>query len=226
MPRRSRDLQAGFAGGAEDQETSAMTKVDLRRDLHPLYAAKRQPAFVDVPALSCLMVDGHGDPNTSPDYRAALSALYATSYAAKFALKRAAKLDYVVMPLEGLWWSSDMAAFDASHKSSWDWSIFIVQPDAVTPSVLGAAITTAIAKAPASALDRLHLERFAEGRAAQLLHFGPYSSEGPTIAALHDFIADHGCRMVGKHHEIYLGNPARSAPEKLKTIIRQPVAPR
>lgn len=203
-----------------------MAKLDLRRDLHALYAPRRQPGFVDVPVLSCLMVDGHGDPNTSPDYRAAVSALYATSYAAKFALKRAGTLDYVVMPLEGLWWSSDVMGFDATEKSSWNWTMFIVQPDEVTPPVLEAAKATTAAKTPSPAVDRLRLERFTEGRAAQLLYLGPYSAEGPTIAALHDFIADHGFRMTGKHHEIYLGNPARSAPEKLKTIIRQPVVPR
>jgi hypothetical protein len=200
-------------------------KTDLRREMRPLYTAGPRPEFIDVPELACLMVDGHGDPNTSPEYRAAISALYSTSYAAKFALKRAGILDYAVMPLEGLWWSSDPAAFGAAQKAAWDWTALIVQPFEVTAAVLEAAKAAAASKAPSGALERLRLERFTEGRAAQVLHLGPYSAEGPTIHALHDFIAENGCRMTGKHHEIYLGNPARSAPEKLRTIIRQPVAP-
>jgi hypothetical protein len=174
--------------------------------MRPLYSARQHPEFIDVPELSCLMVDGQGDPNTSPQYRAAISALYSTSYAAKFALKRAGILDYAVMPLEG-------------------WTALIVQPFEVTASALEAAKARAASKGQSGALERLRLERFTEGRAAQVLHLGPYSEEGPTIRALHDFIAENGCRMTGKNHEIYLGNPARSAPEKLRTIIRQPVAP-
>ena len=201
----------------------ATTKVDLKRELREYYAPKRTPALVEVPELAFLMVDGHGDPNVSVEYRDAVSALFAVSYGARFALKRAGVLDYGVMPLEGLWWVPNMSTFSTGEKSAWDWTAMIVQPDEVTADVLADAKASAAAKKALPALDRLRLERFAEGPAAQVLHIGPYSAEGPTIAALHAFIADNGLERAGKHHEIYLGDPRRSAPEKLKTVIRQPV---
>jgi hypothetical protein len=198
-------------------------KVDFKRELTEFYAARRSPAVVQVPELAFLMIDGHGDPNTSGEYRDAVSALFSVSYAARFALKRAGVIDFGVMPLEGLWWASDMSAFSSGDKSAWDWTMVIMQPDEVTADVLADAKARAAAKVPATALGRLRLERFAEGLAAQVLHVGPYSAEGPTIASLHGFIAEQGRELAGKHHEIYLGDPRRSAPEKLKTIIRQPM---
>jgi hypothetical protein len=198
-------------------------KIDLKRELREYYAPKRNPTVVDVPELAFLMVDGHGDPNTSADYRDAVSALFSVSYAARFALKRAGVIDYGVMPLEGLWWVPDMATFSTADKSEWDWTMMILQPSEVTDAVLAEAKVSAAAKRSLPALDRLRLERFAEGAAAQVLHVGPYSAEGPTITALHAFIGEQGRELAGKHHEIYLGDPARSAPERLKTIIRQPM---
>ena len=198
------------------------TKVDLKRDLHELYAAARTPALVEVPELSFLMVDGHGDPNTTRDFRDAVSALFSVSYTAKFALKRAGAIDYSVMPLEGLWWTAGMSSFWTAEKSDWEWRAMIMQPSQVTGEVLDDAKAKAAEKRSLPALERLRLEPFAEGPAAQVLHVGPYSTEGPTIAALHAFIAEQGYAPVGKHHEIYLGDPSRSAPEKLRTIVRQP----
>jgi hypothetical protein len=198
-------------------------KIDLKRELREYYAPKRNPTVVDVPELAFLMVDGHGDPNTSAEYRDAVSAIFSVSYAARFALKRAGVIDYGVMPLEGLWWVPDMATFSTADKSEWDWTMMILQPSEVTEAVLAEAKVSAAAKRSLPALDRLRLERFAEGAAAQVLHVGPYSAEGPTITALHDFIGEQGRELAGKHHEIYLGDPARSAPERLKTIIRQPM---
>jgi hypothetical protein len=198
-------------------------KVGFKRELTEFYAARGSPAVVEVPEPAFLMIDGHGDPNTSGEYRGAVSALFSVSYAARFALKRAGVIDFGVMPLEGLWWVSDMSAFPVDDKSAWDWTMLIMQPDEVTGDVLADAKVRAAAKVPVTALKRLRLERFAEGLAAQVLHVGPYSAEGPTIASLHAFIAEHGRELAGKHHEIYLGDLRRSAPEKLKTIIRQPV---
>lgn len=125
--------------------------------------------------------------------------------------------------MEGLWWASEMSAFSSGDKSAWDWTMVIMQPDEVTADVLADAKARATAKVPATALGRLRLERFAEGLAAQVLHVGPCSAEGPTIASLHAFIAEQGRELADKHHEIYLGDPRCSAPEKLKTIIRQPM---
>jgi hypothetical protein len=198
-------------------------KVDFKRELGEFYTARRSPAVVEVPELAFVMIDGHGDPDTSGEYRDAVSALFSVSYAARFALKRAGVIDFGVMPLEGLWWAADMSAFSSGDKSAWEWTMLIMQPDEVTADVLADAKVRAAAKAPAAALERLRLERFAEGLAAQVLHLGPYSAEGPVIASLHAFIAGQGRELAGKHHEIYLGDPSRTAPERLKTIIRQPV---
>ena len=199
------------------------TKVDLRRELRQFDTAKRLPGVVEVPELAFVAIDGHGDPNTSEDYREAVSALFSVSYAARFALKRAGVIDFGVMPLEGLWWATDMSAFSIADKSAWDWTMLIMQPDEVTADVFAAAKDKAAAKVPRAALGRLRLERLAEGLAAQVLHVGPYSAEGPTVVSLHAFVAEQGRELAGKHHEVYLGDPRRSAPEKLKTIIRQPM---
>lgn len=201
------------------------TKVDLKREHRDLYAAPREPVLVDVPELAFLMVDGRGDPNTAPEYTQAIEALYSVAYTLKFTLKRAAEpFDYTVMPLEGLWWAPDMASFAAGDRSKWEWTAMIAQPDAVTAELVERAVEQASAKKPLPAAARLRLERFDEGRSAQVMHVGPYSAEGPTIERLHAFIAEHGLALRGKHHEIYLGDPRRTAPERLKTIIRQPVA--
>jgi len=203
------------------------TKVDFKRELRELYSAKQEATLVEVPELHFAMVDGHGDPNEAPEYVEAVQALFSVSYTARFALKRAPDgLDYGVMPLEGLWWAKDMSAFTTGDKSSWDWTMMIMQPAQVTPEVFEAARGTAARKKSLPAIDRLRLESFKEARSAQLLHVGPYATEGPTIKRLHAFIADQGCEPVGKHHEIYLNDPSRTAPEKLRTIIRQPVRQR
>ena len=202
-----------------------MPRIDLRRERAALYSATRAPAYVDVPALPYLMIDGHGDPNTEPEYAAAVQALYSVAYTLRFALKRLPEpVDAPVMPLEGLWWTADMATFTTEDKSAWDWTLMIAVPDLVTASDVESARAAAARKHPDGSVRAVRLELFAEGRSAQVLHVGPYSAEGPTVAALHAFIAAHGQALAGKHHEIYLGDPRRSAPERLRTIVRQPVA--
>ncbi|MBI5310907.1 MAG: GyrI-like domain-containing protein [Actinobacteria bacterium] len=171
------------------------------------------------------MVDGKGDPNTSVEYEAAVAALYAVSYTLKFSTKRSPSgVDYKVMPLEGLWWSHDLSDFTTGNKSDWEWTMMIMQPDFVTPEDFEQARDAATAKKDLPAAPKLRLEKFREGSAAQVMYVGPYSDEGPTIKALHEFIEESGYVLDGKHHEIYLGDPRRTAPEKLKTIIRQPCA--
>ena len=202
------------------------TKIDMSREFKGLYAPGREPVLVEVPEFKFLMIDGHGDPNVSAEYRQAVEALYSVSYALKFALKRGPRqLDYRVMPLEGLWWVPDMSRFSIERKSDWDWTAMIRQPDEVDEALVGESVHTARRKKELPAADLLRLERFDEGPAAQVMHVGPYAAEGPTIARLHAFIAEQGCRRAGKHHEIYLSDPRRAAPEKLKTILRQPVSP-
>lgn len=200
-------------------------KIDFKEELKPLYkASAMEPAEVQVPPINYLMVDGEGDPNHSPAFEAAIEALYSLSYTIKFALKKGASaIDYGVMPLEGLWWADDMASFSIDDKSSWKWTLMIMQPPFVTPAVVDQAITDVKRKKNPKALGLVHFAALAEGRCAQILHVGPFSAEGPTVARLHRFIAERGCRLVGKHHEIYLSDPRRTDPAKLKTLLRQPM---
>jgi hypothetical protein len=172
------------------------------------------------------MIDGHGDPNRAPEYAQAVEAIYAVAYTAKFIVKRAPDgIDFAVMPLEGLWWTPDYSAFTTDDKSAWDWTMMIAQPEQVTAEVVEQARAKAARKKSLGAIGRVRLEHFREGRAAQVVHIGPYATEAPTIQSLHAFIAEKGFERAGKHHEIYLSNPRRSAPEKMKTIVRQPVTP-
>ena len=203
----------------------AVTKIDFKRELRGLYLPGRAPELVEVPPMMFLMVDGSGDPNTSAAYHEAIEALYTISYTVKFAVKDGdTAVDFGVMPLEGLWWGDPPAAL-AGDKSQWCWTAMIMQPEPVTAAVVDDARRRAAAKRSLPALERLRFERFDEGPSAQMLYLGPYAEEGPAIAALHAFIHEHGRVPAGRHHEIYLGDPRRCAPEKLRTVIRQPVAP-
>ncbi len=185
-------------------------------------ASAKRPEIVDVPAMSFLMVDGAGDPNTSQAYRDALEALYVVAYTLKFALKKAEGINYRVAPLEGLWWSEDLDAFLTGAKDNWLWTMMIAQPSIVTPAWVDKAMEEVQRKKAPVALALLRFERFHEGLSAQIMHIGPYATEAPTIQKLHDFIHIEGGTLTGHHHEIYLGDPRRAAPEKLKTVIRQP----
>jgi hypothetical protein len=169
------------------------------------------------------MIDGEGDPNTSPQYMAAIDALFNVSYTLKFMVKKTKSVDYAVMPLEGLWWVDDMTKFSVERKDEWKWTSMIMQPKPVTAEDLKLAIDQVRKKKDLPALSKLRFEFFHEGKAAQIMHIGPYSAEGPTIAKIHAFILNSGHALSGKHHEIYLNNPAKTAPEKLKTILRQPM---
>jgi len=201
-----------------------MKKIDLKKDLKTLYTASaKEVVRVAVPPMKFLMVDGIGDPNTSKSYAEAVEALYSVSYTAKFILKKGPQqIDYTVMPLEGLWWADDMAAFTTGDKAKWRWTAMIMQPDFVTKAVIDTALADVRKKKSLPGVERLRLEEFAEGHCAQVLHIGPFSEEGPTIARLHEFIDAKGMR-VGKHHEIYLSDIRRAEPSRWKTILRQPM---
>jgi hypothetical protein len=202
-----------------------MTTVMLDDSIEQLYRATTTPRLVRVPALMFLCVDGHGDPNTSPAYADAVRALFSMSYAAKFAIKRASGQNVKVSPLEGLWWAGDLTTFLTGQKSDWDWTMMIRQPNLVTSDLVERLAVDVTAKSSSPAVKDLRLVTFEEGLAAQVMHVGPYADEGPTIERLHSYIRDHGLVFDGhqhKHHEIYLGDPRRSAPAKLRTIIRQP----
>lgn len=202
-----------------------MEKVDFRKTL-PSYKADRIFRLIDVPPLAYVMIDGSGDPNTSPIYSRAIEWLYATSYALKFSAKASLGRDYVVPPLEGLWWSDNPADFVARRKDKWHWTLMICAPDFITNGMFD----TACAKASTKLVNKpatLRLERLSEGECLQILHVGSYDDEGPVLAKLHDEeMPARGLTFNGHHHEIYLSDPRRTEPSKLKTILRQPVRPR
>lgn len=190
------------------------------------YQAKAgQFRVLDVPDMRYLMVDGHGDPNTTPAYAAAIEALYPVAYALKFASKRELERDYVVPPLEGLWWAADMEAFStARDKSQWDWTMMIMIPEWVPPAMFSDAVAKVGAKKPHARVGDVRLEVLSGGRAVQTLHVGPYDDEGPVLERLHhEFIPANGLAVAGKHHEIYLSDARKVNPAKLRTILRQPV---
>ena len=198
---------------------SSQPKQDLKKTLDAYAARSGVFRVVDVPPTQYLMVDGAGDPNVSPDFATALESLYPVAYALKFTSKRELGRDYVVMPLEGLWWAEDMASFtDERDKNRWHWSLMIMQPDWITPELASAALDAAGATA-------VRFETLAEGRCVQTLHVGSFDDEGPTLATMHnEVIPGHGFTMTGRHHEIYLSDRRRVAPDRMRTILRQPVA--
>lgn len=201
-----------------------MEKLDLKKMHKTLYTpSAKTPSIIEVPPLQYIMVDGHGDPNTAPVYVEAIQTLYSLAYTLKFHVKKTLERDYTVMGLEGLWWVPDMKDFSTSSKSDWDWTMMILQPDFITPELFNEAKTQAVAKGKALLADRARLETYHEGTSVQIMYFGPYADEGPTIANMHNYAFDQGYVLGGKHHEIYMSDARRVAPEKNKTIIRQPI---
>ena len=209
---------------SDTERLKLMEKIDFKKELKHLYnpSAKKVSA-VDVPAMNFLMTDGVGEPNTSQLYRAAAEALFVVSYALKFMVKKGKGVDYAVMPLEGLWWVDDMAKFSAERKDEWKWTSMIMQPKYGSIDDVNVAIDNTRKRKNLTALSKLRFESFNEGESAQIMHIGPYSSEGPNITKIHTFILSSGHALSGKHHEIYLNDPNKTAPTKLKTILRQPM---
>ena len=201
-----------------------MSKVDFKKTLKQFYIPLKEFVIVDVPEMQFVMVDGHGDPNTAQEYQDAVEALYAVAYKMKFISKKTLEKDYVVPPLEGLWWAEDMETFHTREKSEWDWTMMIMTPEWINVEIFDEAIVQVHrAKDPAS-LDKVRLERYHEGLSVQIMHIGSYDDEGPILSQMHsDFIPKNGFVENGKHHEIYLSDPRRVALEKLKTVLRQPV---
>ena len=198
-----------------------MSKIDFKKELKHLYRpSTKEFDVVDVPAMDFLMIDGHGDPNTAQEYADAVQTLYGVAYKLKFLSKKEEGLDYVVPPLEGLWWVEDMTQFSAADKSAWDWTMMVMQPEFLTQEMLQKVLDE-VQDLPA--LPKLRVETYLEGLSVQIMYIGPYSDEEPTIARMHTFIDENGYVTAGKHHEIYLSDPRRVAPEKLKTVIRQPI---
>ncbi len=202
-----------------------MPKIDYRKKLKSLYGPSAKSVVqVEVPPQNYLMVDGAGDPNGSPEFAAAAEALFAVAYTIKFMVKKGPlAVDYGVMPLEGLWWTADMARFSVQDKSHWQWTLMIMQPDLVTGELVERAVAEVRRKKSPAAIDRLRFEALAEGACAQILHVGPFSAEGPAVEKVHRYIESLGRRPAGKHHEIYLSDIRKAAPTRWKTVIRQPM---
>ena len=199
------------------------SKVDFKKTLKQLYnPSLRQIHRVDVPEMNFLMVDGEGNPNTSPEYQRAIEALYTKSYGIKFALKSHGQ-DYVVPPLEGLWWMENMRDFSLVNKDQWKWTMMIMQPDWVTAELVNETRINAMKKKSNPSLSLIRFEKYLEGLCVQTLYRGAYADEAPKIAEIHEYIRANGFFLNGKHHEIYLGDPRKTSPEKLITILRQPV---
>ncbi len=201
-----------------------MASLDLKREYRKYYTARvGRPTLVEVPSRPFLMIDGAGDPNTSQEYAEAVAALCPIAYAIRAAIKRQTGDGYAVMPLEGLWWADDMAHFSVEDKSDWKWTMMICQPDVATVEMVATVIPEVTAEKTLAGGGRVRFATYEEGAAAQVMHLGPYADEAPTIQLLHEFIAAEGLERSGLHHEIYLGDPRKTDPAKLKTIIRQPV---
>jgi len=201
-----------------------MSKLDLRKELKQFYTARKKPSITDVPPGRFLAIMGRGEPGGSA-YQAALNALYSLAYALKFKCKAEGR-DFTVMTLEGLWWWDEEGVFsleDAPPREEWNWKSMMRQPDFITGEMLEEIRPQVREKKGIPEVDEVKLETFHEGLSAQIMHVGPYSEEEPTIERLHAFIAENGYRIRGLHHEIYLSDPRRTAPERWRTIIRQPI---
>ncbi|MEN8655051.1 GyrI-like domain-containing protein [Streptomyces sp. 21So2-11] len=203
-----------------------MQNYDVKKDLRDLFTAKKSFEVIDVPAMNFLMADGEGSPNTSQLYRDIVQALYATAYAVRARAIDELGRKHTVGPLEGLWWSDDLRAFTSRDEDSWQWRLMIVQPAWITRDLFEAGLKQAVDKKDPAAADRVRFDEFHEGPSVQVLHIGPYNEEAPTIARMHDdYMPHHSLKPRGSHHEIYLSDARRTAPARLRTILRQPVEP-
>jgi hypothetical protein len=202
-----------------------MTKVDLKKILNCYKSKHGKFEIINVPKMQYLMIDGYGDPNTSQEYFDAIKALYPVAYKIKFASKLELKKDYVVMPLEGLWWADDMENFTTKRdKSKWNWTLMIMQPEWINKKIFDTAVKKVSEKNIPSSLSKVRLDFLEENKSVQTLHIGSYDDETSVLARMHGkFIPENNLKLTGKHHEIYLSDLRKVIPSKLKTILRQPV---
>lgn len=200
-----------------------MEKYDIKKELkHSAFAQPQTPCIIEIPPMSYLAFDGHGNPNTSPLFDLATGALYPLAYGIKF-MAKARNQDFVVGPLEGLWWHHDHEVFLSGNKDLWQWTLLLPLPPFIAEADCEKAREQVAKKKNPSGLDRVYFCSMDEGLCVQQLYRGSYDNEHGTIAAMHQWAADHGYGLRAKHHEIYLSDPRRTEPEKLKTIIRQPL---
>ncbi|MFQ6674426.1 MAG: GyrI-like domain-containing protein [Fidelibacterota bacterium] len=202
-----------------------MPKLDLRKELKHLYQpSAKEVGLVNVPPMSFLMIDGKGDPNQSGSFQQATEVLYGVSFTVKFDLKkRGIGPEYAVLPLEGLWWTEGGRDFDMEDNANWLWTLMIMQPEHISSDHVAQAVEIYRTKKGGAGLEKIRFEQYEEGLSAQIMHVGPYSEEGPTIERIHEFVLENGYTLYKKHHEIYLSDPRRAKPEKLRTVLRHPV---
>jgi len=202
-----------------------MSKIDFKKEMKHLYRpSAKQFEVVIVPEMNFLMIDGHGDPNTAQTYKEAVEALYAIAFKLKFLSKKGLGKDYVIPPLEGLWWAEDMDAFVAGKKDDWDWTMMIMQPEWITSEMFDEVFALVKKAKNPPALSKMGMHNYDEGLSIQIMHLGSYDDEAPTLDKMHsEFIPKNNYTLSGKHHEIYLSDPRKVQPEKLKTVLRQPV---
>jgi hypothetical protein len=199
-------------------------KLNYKKEFPDLYNPSKSIHIFDVPSMNFYMIDGKGDPNTSEEFKDAIQALYACSYTLKMGYKKKHPTrDYVVPPLEGLWFMEDMTKWTAENKSDWKWTLLIRIPDYITEKEAVEAIKTARIKKGLDIIDKVRWETYQEGKVVQVLYIGAYKDEHPTIMAMHDFAKKGGFQLRGKHHEIYLSDPRKVDPAKQRTVLRQPI---
>jgi hypothetical protein len=200
-----------------------MPKLDFKKQYKQFYNASKNVEIVDVPKFLYLMADGKGNPGTTPAFQAITEALYSLSYTMKFAVKKVnPDNDYSVPPLEGFWWMDNMSDFGEDKKDEWKWTLLIAQPDFINKEIYESAQAEVLRKKKIDSSD-VRFGHFSEGTCIQLLHIGPYNEEAANIQKMHSFMKENGYTFNGKHHEIYLSDPRKTSPDKLKTILRQPV---
>lgn len=200
-----------------------MNKIDFKKEYKALYTGKKWVFnIIEIPKTKYVQIHGSGNPNTDPSYSSAVEALYAVAYTVKFMCKKKEQ-DFVVMPLEGLWYSDEVSVFENKEKEKWNWTMMIMMPTFVTDDIFREAINTAKNKKNNSKISEVFFEDYNEGLVIQTLHVGSYDEEGPVISEMHKHISEQGYKLNGNHHEIYLNNPRKTSSEKLKTIIRQPI---
>ena len=203
-----------------------MEKLDLKKELKHLYnPSPKKPVTIEVPKMNFLMIDGEGDPNTSQMFQDAIQTLFPLSYTLKFKVKKGMEIDYPVMALEGLWWGTPkgLTKFTSEDKAQWFWTLMMMQPDIITAEMVETAMEEVRKKKDPPLLDNVRFESFEEGLVVQQMHIGPFDEEWKTVEPMHAWVEEQGYRLIGKHHEIYLSDMRRTAPEKLKTVLRHPI---
>jgi hypothetical protein len=206
-----------------------METIDFKKD--STYKAKTEPEIVEVPKMLFVMVDGTGGPESSDksetEFQKAMQVIFGIVYTIKFWDKKypvpKGYAKFTMAPIEGLWWSGDGQNFDMNNQKNWKWTVMLRLPEFVTPDFFNEVVANCVDNKKSDIYKKARLEYFTEGSSVQIMHIGPYDQEAPNIEKMHAFARESGYELVGKHHELYFGDPRRTAPEKLRTILRQPV---